>query len=74
MKIWRLDPPDCDCDKLRKKPEHDKPEWRLVSDIRPAGAISAHEPRLLSGPLSNGRTPVFGTGGDGSNPSGPMAP
>ena len=57
MKTWRLDPPDCDCDKLCKRPEHDKPEWRLVS-----------------GPLSNGRTPVFGTGGDGSNPSGPIAP
>ena len=25
----------------------------------------------LDGPSSNGRTPVFGTGGDGSNPSGP---
>ena len=46
-KIWRLDPPACDCDKLCKNPEHDRPEWRLVSDIRPAGAISVHEPRLL---------------------------
>ena len=44
----------------------------IISD--PAGAISGYEPRLLSGPLSNGRTPVFGTGGDGSNPSGPIAP
>ena len=29
-RTWRLDPPDCDCDKLCKNPEHDKPEWRLV--------------------------------------------
>ena len=49
-KIWRLDPPACDCDKLCKNPEHDRPEWRLVSDIdiRPAGAIGVHEPRLGS--------------------------
>ena len=46
-RTWRLDPPNCDCDKLCKNPEHDRPEWRLVSDIRPAGAISVHEPRLL---------------------------
>ena len=27
-----------------------------------------------SGPWSNGRTPVFGTGGGGSNPPGPIFP
>ncbi len=35
-----------------------------------------HSPRLLSrdfGPSSNGRTPDFGSGNDGSNPSGPTA-
>ena len=36
---WRLDPPNCDCDKLCKNPEHDRPEWRLVRGAETVTAI-----------------------------------
>ena len=38
-KTWRLDPPACDCDKLCKNPEHDRPEWRLVHGAEVVTAI-----------------------------------
>ena len=27
MKVWRLDPPACDCRNLCKNPNHDRPKW-----------------------------------------------
>mgnify|MGYP003135980558 CR=1 FL=1 len=27
MRVWRLDPPACDCRNICKNPDHDRPEW-----------------------------------------------
>jgi len=32
MKVWRLDPPACDCRNLCKNPNHDRPKWVVVTD------------------------------------------
>jgi len=31
MKVWRLDPPECECRNLCKNPEHDRPEFKRVT-------------------------------------------
>ena len=27
MRVWRLDPPACDCRNICKNPNHNRPEW-----------------------------------------------
>jgi len=32
MKVWRLDPPACECRNLCKNPAHDRPEFQRVDN------------------------------------------